>query len=159
MRISALTLLFLVIAATAVSAAPGREETTERISYSGPGRSPTQPNADREPTAGWIELASATPASYGREFVEIGAATGALTQLRVTAASGRPAIRAVRVEYKDGGRRTFEVDKVLGAKRRAAYLDLHGAREVREVVVITDRSSPGSYILEGNAGDTGVASR
>jgi hypothetical protein len=159
MRISAYSLLFLVSAATAVSAAPAREETTERISYSGRARSPTQLDADREPTAGWIELASATPASHGREFVEIAADTGALTQLRLTAASGRPAIRAVRVEFADGGRRTFEVGKILGGKRRPAYLDLHGAREVREIVVITDRSSPGSYRLEGNAGDTGIAMR
>jgi hypothetical protein len=159
MRISAYSLLFLVSAATAVSAAPAREETTERISYSGRARSPTRPDADREPTAGWIELASATPASHGREFVEIAADTGALTQLRLTAASGRPAIRAVRVEFADGGRRTFEVGKILGGKRRPAYLDLHGAREVREIVVITDRSSPGSYRLEGNAGDTGIAMR
>ena len=159
MRISALTLLFLVTAASAVSAAPTREETTERISYSGRARSPVKSQVDREPTAGWVELASATPASHGREFIEVGTDAGALTQLRVTAASGRPAIRAVRVEYIDGSRRTFVVDRVLDTRRRAAYLDLHGAHELREIVVITDRSSPGSYLLEGNTGDTGVAGR
>jgi hypothetical protein len=159
MRISALTLLFLTTAAAAVSAAPAREETTGRVSYNDRIKPPALPHADPEPTSGWIELASATPASHGREYIEVGANAGALTQLRLTAASGRPGIRAVRVEYKDGGQRTFEVEKVLGARRRAAYLDLHGARELSQVVVITDRSSPGSYILEGNAGDTGIASR
>lgn len=156
MRILASSLLFLVTATAAVSAAPAREETTERISYSDRARSPTKPDADPA-GAGWVELASATPASHGREFIEVGADAGAITQLRLTAASGRPGIRAVRVEYKDGGRRTFAVDKVLGAKRRPAYLDLRGAHELREIVVTTDRSSQGSYILEGNAGDTGVA--
>jgi hypothetical protein len=148
-------LLFLATAAAAVSAAPAREETTGRVSYN----DRVKPHADRGPTVGWIELASATPASHGREFIEVGANAGPLTQLRLTATSGRPGIRAVRVEYKDGGHKTFEVEKVLGARRRAAYLDLHGARELREVVVITDRSSPGSYILEGNAGDIAIATR
>jgi hypothetical protein len=155
MRILASSLLFLVTAAAAVSAAPAREETTERISYSGRAPAPTEPDADPA-NVGWVELASATPASYGREFIEVGADAGALTQLRLTAASGRPRIREVRVAYKDGGRRVFEVDKVLGAKQRPAYLDLHGAHELREIVVITDRRSQGSYLLEGNAGDTGV---
>ena len=159
MRISALTLVFLTAAVTAVSAAPAREETTGRISYSDRVKSPIGPHVDPAATAGWIELASATPASHGREFIEVGASAGALTQLRLTATSGRPGIRAVRVEYKDGGHKTFEVDKVLGARRRSAYLDLHGARELSQVLVITDRSSPGSYILEGNAGDTGIALR
>jgi len=157
MRISALTLLLFVSATTTVTAAPTREETTERISYSGHTRSPVKP--DDPPTDGWIELASPTPASHGREFIEVGASAGALTQLRLTATSGSPRIHAVRVEYKDGGRRTFEVGKVLGARRRPAYLDLHGARELSQIVVIADRSSPGSYVVEGNTGDTGVASR
>ena len=158
MRISVSSLLFLATAAATVSAAPAREETMERISYSGRARSPTKPDADPA-SPGWVELASATPASHGREFIEVGADAGAITQLRLTAASGRPGIRVVRVEYKDGGRRTFEVDQVLGAKRRPAYLDLRGAHELREIVVTTDRSSQGSYILEGNTGDTGAAGR
>lgn len=160
MRIPTITLLFLATTAAAVSAAPTREETTGRVSYTDSHHKPrTKPHGEPSPTGGWIELASATPASHGREFIEVGAAAGAFTQLRLTAVSGRPGIRAVRVDYQDGSHKTFEVEQVLGGTRRPAYVDLHGSRELLQVVVITDLSSPGSYMLEASAAVTGVAMR
>jgi hypothetical protein len=78
--------------------------------------------------------------------------------LRLTARSGRPGIQAVRVEYKDGSHRVFEVEKTLSAARGPAIVDLRGARTVIEVIVMTDRRSPGSYVLEGNIADS-VATR
>jgi hypothetical protein len=89
----------------------------------------------------------------------VGADVGAFTQLRLTAVSGRPGIRAVRVDYLDGNRRTFEVEKVLSAKSRPVYVDLRGARELRQVIVVTDRDSRGSYRLEGNTREFGIAAR
>jgi hypothetical protein len=154
MRIPALTFVFLVGAGSLVSASPAREETTERISYNEAHNARGKPKAE----PGWIELASETPASHGREFIEVGADAGTFTQLRLTAAAGRPGIRAVRVDYQDGSRRTYEVEKVLSARRRPVYVDLRGAREVRQIVVFSDRDSPGSYILEGNTSDS-VAAR
>ncbi|HEU4732626.1 MAG TPA: hypothetical protein VFT22_32245 [Kofleriaceae bacterium] len=149
MRISAGPLLFLVTAAATVSAAPGREETTGRVSYSNvPARGQSAALA-----TGWVELASATPAKHGREYIEVGASAGTFTQLRLTAASGQPSIRAVRVDYEDGSHRTYQVGKVLGGRRRTIYVDLHGAHALRQIVVITDRGSPGSYLVEANAGD------
>jgi len=147
--------MFLVGAGPLVSASPVREESTERVSYNERrARAVTRP-AD----PGWIELASPTPASHGREFVVVGADAGAFTQLRLTAASGRPGIRAVRVDYHDGSRRTFEIEKVLTARSRPIYVDLRGARELRQVIVMTDRDSSGSYRLEGNTREASVATR
>jgi hypothetical protein len=147
--------MFLVGAGSFVSASPAREENTERVSYNGRRTSAVKPKAE----PGWIELASATPASHGREFVMVGADVGAFTQLRLTAVSGRPGIRAVRVDYLDGNRRTFEVEKVLSARSRPVYVDLRGARELRQVIVMTDRESRGSYRLEGNTREFGIAAR
>lgn len=136
-----------------VSAAPARKETTARISYSD--RGTPQRSAASEP--GWIELASATPASHGKEFVMVGADAGTFTQLRLTAASGRPEIHAVRVDYQDGSHKVFQVGRVLDARRRPAYLNLRGPHELKQIVVTTDPRSSGSYVLEGNTGDPGVA--
>jgi len=155
MRSTALTFVIVTAAASVVSAAPAREETTGRISYSGRVK-PILIAVDREP--GWVELASATPASHGREFILVGAGAGACTQLRLTAASGQPEIHVVRVEYQDGSHRVFEVGRVLDARRRPVYLDLRGAREVKQIVVTSDRRSAGSYLLEGNTTEN-VAAR
>jgi hypothetical protein len=152
--------MFLVGAGSFVSASPVREESTERVSYNARRTNAVKPKAE----PGWIELASETPASHGREFVEVSADASAFTQLRLTAATGRPSIRAVRVDYQDGSRRTFEIDRVLSARSRPVYVDLRGARELRQVIVMTDRDSRGSYRLEGNTPraaphESGVATR
>jgi hypothetical protein len=168
MRSAALTLVFLTSAASAVSAAPGPDETTGRVRYKEKhdkekrDKAPAPPRLDPAPADaaanGWIELASATPASHGREFILVGAAAGTFTGLRLTASSGRPGISSVRVDYADGSRRTFEIGKAL-ARRRPIYVDLRGARELRQIIVVSDRASPGSYVLEANTGEAGVASR
>jgi len=155
MRTTALTFVIVTTAASFVSAAPAREETTGRISYN-EHRKPVKIALDRQP--GWVELASPTPASHGREFILVGANAGALTQLRLTAASGHPEIHLVRVEYEDGSHRVFEVGRVLDGRHRPAYLDLRGAREVRQIIVTSDRRSLGSYLLEGNTTEN-VAAR
>lgn len=156
MRIPALTFAFVVSTTSFASAAPAREENTGRISYNNRHRPPAA-RPPREP--GWVELSSATPASHGREFIELNADVGKLTQLRLTGVSGRPGIRAVRIEYQDGNHRTFEIEKVLGAGRRPVYVDLRGAREVSQIIVMSDRDSPGEYVLEGNTAATSLATR
>jgi hypothetical protein len=156
MRIAALTSLFLIGATSLVSAAPVREESAERISYNDR-RGPKTVKPPAEP--GWIELASATPASHGKELIDVAADLGAVTQLRLTGVSGRPGIRAVRVEYKDGNHRSFEVEKILTGKRRTAVVDLRGARAISMIIVVTDRDSPGSYTVEGDTSAPAVAVR
>jgi hypothetical protein len=147
--------MFLVGAGSYVSASPVREESTERVSYNEHRAGAIKPKAE----PGWVELASETPASHGREFVEVGADAGAFTRLRLTAATGWPGIRAIRVDYQDGSHRTFEIEKMLSTKSRPVYVDLRGARELRQIIVMTDRDTRGSYRLEGNTGEPGVASR
>lgn len=154
MRSTALTCLLVAAPVSLVSAAPARDESTERISYSDRGKPP--PAA---PEPGWIELASATPASHGKEFVMVGAGAGTFTQLRLTAASGRPEIHSVRVDYQDGSHKVFQVGRVLDARRRPAYLDLRGAHELAQIVVTTDPRSKGSYVLEANTAEAGTAAR
>ena len=151
MRILALTFVFLVGAGSLVSASPAREETTERISYNHKTRARAQAQADIEP--GWVALASATPASNGREFIVLGADAGSFTRLRITAASGRPRVRAVRVDYQDGSQKTYAIGKILDARVRPVYVDLRGARELRQIIVFSDRASNGTYVVAGNTGD------
>jgi hypothetical protein len=147
MHIAALTSLVLAAMAPFVAAAPGRDETTRRISYN-------EKLADAPPDEpGWIELASATPAKHGREFIMVSSDAGPFSQLRIKATTGRPAIRSLRVDYQDGSRKVFAVGKVLGARSRPAYVDLRGPHMLAQVVVVTDRSSSGSYVLEGNTAE------
>ena len=155
MRSIALTYVLLAASTSVVSAAPAREETMGRISYNDHGK--PQQAAAQEP--GWIELASPTPVSHGREFVVVGADAGTFTQLRLIATSGRPEIHSVRVDYQDGSHRVFRVERTLDARRRPAILDLRGSHELKQIVVVADRKSSGSYVLEGNTEDTGIARR
>ena len=101
MKITSLSALLLAGAFSLVSAAPDDKETTERVSYTGKAKKDV-PQADED---GWVELATPTPASHGREFIFIDAQTAPLEQIRVTAAAGRPIVRSLLIEYRDHTRR------------------------------------------------------
>ncbi|HEY0193827.1 MAG TPA: hypothetical protein VGC42_22075 [Kofleriaceae bacterium] len=135
------------------------DEATARVRYGDERAKAPGDQAEKEPAAGdgWVELASATPASHGREFISVDGGKGPLTALRLSAASGRPYISAVRIEMKDGTRKAFTVDKQVG--RRPVQIDLHGARDIAQLVVVSDHDSTGAYIVEGKARPDGVASR
>ena len=154
MQSTAITLVVVAVTSSLVSAAPAREETTGRISYNE--HAVELVVTDHEP--GWVELASPTPASHGREFVLVGADAGTFTQLRLTVASGHPEIHSVRVDYQDGSHRVFDVSRVLDARHRPTYLDLRGAHELKQIVITSDRRSVGTYVLEGNTTEN-VAAR
>jgi hypothetical protein len=80
--------------------------------------------------------------------------------LRIAATSGRPIVRAVRVLYKNGKTKLTRIDRVLDRKRKQfALVDLKGAREIDQVIVITERDSRGTYSVFGEAAHAGVASR
>lgn len=140
-----------------VSAAPADKESTERVSYTD---SKTSAKDSVRDDSGWIELASATPASHGKEYITVGADAGTFTRLRIDAASGRPIVRAVRIDYKNGQSKTMRIDSTLDAKRKpSAVLDLKGAHEIEQVVVITERDSKGNYAVFAEGEPAQVATR
>ncbi len=154
MRIPVLTCLLVAGAASFVSAAPGREETTERVSYKD--TKPKPKDATRNDD--WVEIASPTPTSHGREYIQVGAGAGTFTRLRVEAAKGRPIVRSLRVDYKNGASRVYAIDKALG-KGRPAYVDLRCAHEIERIVVNADTASHGSYRVMGIGETEQVAGR
>ncbi len=154
MRIPVLTCLLLAGAASFVSAAPKHEENTERVSYKD-----TKPKPkDAARNDDWVEIASATPTSHGREYIQVGAGAGTFTRLKVEAAKGRPGVRSLRVDYKNGGSHVYSVGKLL-TKNSPAYVDLRGAHEIERIVVNADTGSSGSYRVLGIGETDQVAGR
>ncbi|MDB4962285.1 MAG: hypothetical protein JWP01_2284 [Myxococcales bacterium] len=159
MRIPALCTCLVAGLVSVVSAAPDDEETTERVSYKdkdGASSNEGPPRSDGE----WVEVADPTPANHGREYITLGADAGTFTRLRVDASQGRPIVKAIRIDFTTGRSRVVNLQIVLDKKRRpSAYVDLKGAREIQQIVVITDRDSKGLYTVNAEVGHGGVASR
>ena len=156
MSTSTIAALLVMGSMSLASAAPTRDERSERVGYNEKTRHDNAP----KPAVGWVELASSTPAHNGREYIVVDATAGAFTMLRLDADKDRPFVQSVRVEYKDGTHRIVQLDQVLDqTKRRSAFVDLHGPREIESVVVVTDRHSKGSYAVLGMAERSNVASR
>jgi len=140
MRIPAISCLMLAVAVPVVSAAPAKNETAARVSYSGDG-----PKSRPVPTGDWVELASPTPASHGREIIPL---EGRYGQLRIDAHEGRPVVKNVRVVYADGKQRVVRIGRTLAGKRATALVELSGA-PIDHVVIQTDRRSKGTYTVMG----------
>src|SRR5687768_4590051 len=95
---TAISSLFLAIASSVVSAAPAKDETAERVSY-------TEQGAAKEDSPdGWVELASPTPAKHGRTYITV---DGRYLQLRIDAK--RPVVKSVRIVYTDGKQRVVKL--------------------------------------------------
>lgn len=157
MKISAISAFLIAGSMSIASAAPADHESTERVSYSDAASSSSKDRGHSDD--GWVELASATPASHGREYIVVGADAGTFTRLRIDAAAGRPTVRAVRVDYKNGKSKVMRVDTTLDHKRKpSTILDLRGAHEIEQLVVITDRGS-GKYAVYAEGEPSAVASR
>jgi hypothetical protein len=142
MKIPALSALFLGLAVSLVSAAPEKKESTERISYTGTGKKAISRIVALED---WMELASPTPCSHGREYIEVDDKSPAFSRLRIEAVTGRPIIRSVRVQYTDGTERTVRIDQVIDAKR-PAYVELRGT-PLERVVVVSEGSAKTTYAV------------
>jgi hypothetical protein len=140
MRILVLSCSLAVLAPAAVTAAPDREEISERVRYA------DEPRADPASSdAAWVELASPTPARHGRVYLPL--APGArYTQLRLEAHAGRPRVQSVRLAFRDGEERVVRVARVL-ATERPAVIDLDGTRELDFVVVVTDPRGRATYTV------------
>jgi hypothetical protein len=149
-------LIVVVGSMSLVSAAPARDEHSERVRYN------EKTHYDKTPKAGdgWVELASSTPASNGREYIVVNATAGTFTMLRIDADKDRPIVQSVRIEYRNGTHRIVQLDKVLDEKKRqSAFVDLHGPHEIESLVVVTDRDSRGSYAVLGMTEKVNVAGR
>jgi hypothetical protein len=154
MKITAVSALLLTATVSLVSAAPDDKETTERVGYTDKAQR-SRPKADSD---GWIELATPTPASHGREYFIIDPETRPLTQLRISAAAGRLTVRGVKIEFGNHKTRYVQLDKVIDAKH-PAYVDLRGTQRVEHVTVTTEGSTRATYALHGEPANTGVARR
>jgi hypothetical protein len=122
-RITAILGLLIPVA---VAAAPGKDETAERVSYS------DQKTAQK---SSWVELASPTPAKNEREYIQV---DGRYTLLKIDAASGKPRVKSVRIVY-DGGK-----EKLVPIKHVPVWIDLDD-KNISHIVVMTDWRSKGSY--------------
>lgn len=144
---TAISSLFLAIAASAVSAAPVKDETAERVSY-------TEPEEEKaDSPEGWVELASPTPAKHGRTYITV---DGRYAQLRVDRHKGRPIVKTVRIVYSDGKQRTVKID----SRKRSSVIDLAVGSTIEHIVVTADQRSKGSYtVMAMPAEATGVATR
>jgi hypothetical protein len=152
MKILAISGLLLAAFASDVSAAPSKDETAERVSYTSDTpakRSPTNPEGE------WVQLASPTPCKHGRTFITV---DGRYAQLRVDAAKGRPLVQSVRIVYANGKDRVVRIGRTLAGKQKTAVVELSGAL-IEHIVVQTDARSRGSYTVTGVPVSTGVATR
>jgi len=154
MRITALSALLLAGATALVSAAPVDNETTERVSYTGKTRRAAPATNDD----GWIEIASPTPASHGREFIEVDGDAGPLVRLRIAGHKGRTIVQTVRIDFSDGKSRTVRLDQVV-SKDKPAYVDLRGPHRIERVIVATERAPRAEYIVQGEPAGGAVAHR
>jgi hypothetical protein len=145
MRKLATCVLAAVASSGGVSAEPDRTESTQHVDYNEHHHARPAPARSED---GWLEIASPTPATNGREFIPLDEGSGKIASLRIAASSGRLYVDTVRVEYADGTHRLFAIERVLDASKRApALVDLRGPHDVRQIVVTTDASTKGSYVV------------
>ncbi len=149
MKSSAVFTLILVGAVATASAQPEPAEPSGRVSYTD--NKAATPAAALPKAGDQVELATATPATNGTEFVVIGKEAGAFSKLRIAAASGRVIVRRVRIFFDDGSTQTVQVDSVLDAQRgRDATIDLKGVKAIDHVTVSTEPGH-GTYALYGTS--------
>jgi hypothetical protein len=154
MRPSALLIVLLAggtsIAVAQPSSAEDRE-TTARVTYNDRARRAAAPDD-------WTVVATPTPASHAREYIEVDPDRGSLVRLRIEASSGRPIVRAVRLDYKNGKSRVVQLDRVL-EKGKPAYVDLAPGQRLERIVVTSEGSAKASYAIYGSTSTGGVATR
>jgi hypothetical protein len=148
------TIAIVLAAATTAAAEPKPEEHAERFRY---GNAPAAARQDRDVPCSKcvVELASATPASHGTEYILVGKDRGAFAMLRVDARQGRVVVRRVRVDLADGKTRRFDVDRAIGGKR-VITIELGKPREIERVIVTTEPYGHGTYVVEGIYGSSPV---
>jgi hypothetical protein len=157
MKPSALFALIVVGAATTAAAQPKSNEPTGRVSLSDKD-APTKRTA-RQPGE-WVELASATPAKHGQEFVVVGKEAGLFRKLRLEVDTGKVIVLRVKVRFEDGTTRIYPIDKRLDAKRqRSTLIDLKSDKAIDQIVVKTETYTRGEYAVYGSSSAGVVAGR
>ena len=153
--------MILVGAAGVATAQPRQEETSGRVSLRE--NPPDDPDADAPRAPGdWVELASATPAKHGTQFIIVGKEAGGFGRLRLDAEKGAVPIKQVRVTFVDGSEKTYKLNKRIDAKsagKKSLFVDLPTTQEIEQVVVVADRKSKGEYSLHGSGTGGVVANR
>lgn len=109
------------------------------------------------PADGWTQLATPTPARYGREFIEVGPNVGPLDRLKIAASDGDVHVDHVEVFFTNGTHQDIAVKRTLAPKQHAE-LALQDAGQIDHLVVVTSRHSEGDYEIYGSSGAP-VASR
>lgn len=109
----------------------------------------TQANTPK-PADGWVQLATPTPARYGREFFVVDKDLGPLGQLKIGASDGAVHVDHVTVYFANGNHEDYKVARTLDSGR-SAVVDLHQTGTIDHVVVVTSRHSPGAYELYGSS--------
>jgi hypothetical protein len=157
MKTSVLFALIVVGAATQAAAQPKAEESGGRVSLSD---KPAPARRDVRQPGQWIELASATPAKHGKEFVVVGKDAGMFGKLRLDAGKGKVIVLRVKVMFDDGTSRVYMVDKRLDAKRQKSTLvDLKTQKPIDRIVVMTETYTNGEYAVYGASSSGVVAGR
>jgi len=157
MKLTALLTLFVVGTATTVAAQPKSEESTGRVSLDDR-KTPTKRTA-RQPGE-WVELASATPAHHGQEFVPVGKDAGMFRTLRLEVAHGKVVVLRLKVRFADGTTKVYSIDKRLDAKRhRSTLVDLKAERPNQTNLLKTETYTRGAYALYGSSSGGVVAGR
>ena len=152
MKLSTGFAVLVLVTATTAQGQPKRDENTARLSYGGKHEVPADsPRREGEV----VEIASATPASHGREYIDVGREQGQFSQLRVDGARGKVVVHKVRVDFADGKTRYFTVDRVL-RKGQSATIDLESPRAIERLIVTTDREPAGDYAVYGVSGSPPV---
>ncbi len=145
MKTTLLSIVLLAGSAGLVSGAPAKKETTERVSYTEEQRS----------EAGWVELASPTPAKHGREFITVD--NRSFGKLRIDGNRGRTKVKSVIVHFASGKAREFRVGRFVDPKR-SLVVEVP-TEPIDHVVVVTHRYTGGLYTLHGAPPQGAVASR
>ena len=150
MKVALVSMVVLGSVSFAV-AGPDREESTARVRLDD---KKTQFRHDGD----WVELASPTTVKHGKEYISLNTDLGALDHVRIDAASGRPIVLMVRINFKNGTSRIARIERVID-KKKPVDIDLKGPQYIDSLVVVTDPVSNAEYKVMGLPASAGVAAR
>ncbi len=152
MRTSAIAAFLLAGLTATVAAQPDKKETVERVSLIDVGKDAPEATLPADDD-GWVELADPTPTKHGKVFISVGAGAGTFSKLRLDAAKGKPYVKMVKIDFKDGPSRVVRLGKSL-SKTKPTYVDLRGAREIQQIVVYGEPKSNGTYTVHAAADES-----
>ena len=154
MRLAILSLL-LVAAAGHAQAQPPKRETAQTKREAATSRLTLKERA--KPAVApdnFVVLASATPTKLGTTFFYVGGERGRFATVRLDATKGKVAITRVRVIFEDGKSIIDDRRATLDDKRKTFVIDLGTPRAIDRIVVTTDTTIAGDYVIFGSSTTT-----